>query len=104
MARLTALSFGSAAGAAAARARTRAAAMVRDGAIGMSFGRVPTVRRVSSGYPAGRPGSRGRWTRRPGRQEWPVGGPPVIATYEQRLNSDLRWALDEGSMHFDQTN
>lgn len=28
----------------------------------------------------------------------------MIATYEQRLNSDLRWALDEGSMHFDQTN
>lgn len=28
----------------------------------------------------------------------------MIATYEQRLNSDLRWALDEGSMHFDQNN
>lgn len=28
----------------------------------------------------------------------------MIATYEQRLNSDLNWALDEGSMHFDQNN
>jgi hypothetical protein len=28
----------------------------------------------------------------------------VIVTYEQRLNSDLNWALDEGSMHFDETN
>jgi Uncharacterised nucleotidyltransferase len=28
----------------------------------------------------------------------------VIATYEQRLNSDLNWALDEGSMHFEETN
>jgi hypothetical protein len=28
----------------------------------------------------------------------------VIATYEERLNRDLRWALDEGSMHFDQNN
>jgi hypothetical protein len=28
----------------------------------------------------------------------------VIVTYEQRLNSDLNWALDEGSMHFEETN
>src|SRR5262245_13186173 len=28
----------------------------------------------------------------------------VITTYEQRLNRDLNWALDEGSMHFDETN
>jgi len=28
----------------------------------------------------------------------------VIATYEQRLDSDLRWALDEGSRHFDRQN
>lgn len=28
----------------------------------------------------------------------------MITTYEQRLNRDLRWALDEGSMHFDKTN
>ena len=28
----------------------------------------------------------------------------MIATYEDRLNRDLNWALDEGSMHFDQTN
>ena len=28
----------------------------------------------------------------------------MIITYEQRLNSDLNWALDEGSMHFDETN
>jgi hypothetical protein len=28
----------------------------------------------------------------------------VIATYEERLNRDLNWALDEGSMHFDQSN
>jgi hypothetical protein len=33
-----------------------------------------------------------------------AGGPTVIATYEERLNRDLRWALDEGSMHFDQNN
>ena len=26
----------------------------------------------------------------------------VIATYEQRLNRDLNWALREGSMHFDE--
>ncbi|HJZ91549.1 MAG TPA: hypothetical protein VKE40_11800 [Gemmataceae bacterium] len=28
----------------------------------------------------------------------------MITTYEQRLNSDLNWALDEGSMHFDENN
>jgi hypothetical protein len=28
----------------------------------------------------------------------------VIATYEERLNRDRHWALDEGSMHFDQNN
>jgi hypothetical protein len=28
----------------------------------------------------------------------------VITTYEERLNRDLNWALDEGSMHFDETN
>lgn len=28
----------------------------------------------------------------------------MIATYEERLNRDLHWALDEGSMHFDQNN
>lgn len=28
----------------------------------------------------------------------------MIATYEERLNRDLNWALDEGSMHFDQNN
>jgi Uncharacterised nucleotidyltransferase len=28
----------------------------------------------------------------------------VIATYEERLNRDLNWALDEGSMHFDENN
>jgi hypothetical protein len=28
----------------------------------------------------------------------------MIPTYEQRLNSDLNWALDEGSMHFDESN
>jgi hypothetical protein len=32
------------------------------------------------------------------------GGRTVIATYEERLNRDLNWALDEGSMHFDQNN
>lgn len=28
----------------------------------------------------------------------------MIATYEQRLNSDLSWALDEGSRHFEECN
>jgi len=28
----------------------------------------------------------------------------VIETYEQRLNRDLNWALDEGSKHFDESN
>ena len=28
----------------------------------------------------------------------------MIETYEQRLNRDLNWALDEGSMHFDESN
>ena len=28
----------------------------------------------------------------------------MIATYEERLNRDLNWALDEGSMHFDENN
>jgi hypothetical protein len=28
----------------------------------------------------------------------------LIATYEERLDRDLNWALDEGSMHFDETN
>jgi hypothetical protein len=28
----------------------------------------------------------------------------VIDTYEQRLSRDLNWALDEGSMHFDESN
>ena len=28
----------------------------------------------------------------------------MITTYEERLNRDLRWALDEGSMHFDENN
>jgi hypothetical protein len=27
-----------------------------------------------------------------------------MSTYEQRLNQDLRWALREGSMHFDKSN
>jgi hypothetical protein len=37
------------------------------------------------------------WHNEPGRDF-------VITTYEQRLNSDLNWALDEGSMHFDESN
>lgn len=28
----------------------------------------------------------------------------MIVTYEERLNRDLNWALDEGSMHFDENN
>jgi hypothetical protein len=28
----------------------------------------------------------------------------LIVTYEERLNRDLNWALDEGSMHFDENN
>ena len=28
----------------------------------------------------------------------------MITTYEERLNRDLNWALDEGSMHFDENN
>jgi hypothetical protein len=28
----------------------------------------------------------------------------LIATYEERLDRDLNWALDEGSMHFDENN
>jgi len=28
----------------------------------------------------------------------------MITTYEERLNRDLHWALDEGSMHFDESN
>jgi Uncharacterised nucleotidyltransferase len=28
----------------------------------------------------------------------------VIATYEERLNRDINWAIDEGSMHFDENN
>jgi hypothetical protein len=28
----------------------------------------------------------------------------MITTYEERLNRDLGWALDEGSMHFDENN
>jgi hypothetical protein len=28
----------------------------------------------------------------------------VITTYEERLDRDLNWAMDEGSMHFDETN
>src|SRR4051812_12102567 len=27
-----------------------------------------------------------------------------MLTYEQRLNADLNWALDEGSMHFSESN
>ena len=27
-----------------------------------------------------------------------------MLTYEQKLNADLRWALDEGSMHFSESN
>jgi hypothetical protein len=37
------------------------------------------------------------WHNEPGRDF-------VITTYEQRLDSDLNWALDEGSMHFDENN
>ena len=28
----------------------------------------------------------------------------MIVTYEERLNRDLNWALDEGSMHFEENN
>jgi hypothetical protein len=33
-----------------------------------------------------------------------MGGRVLIVTYEERLNRDLNWALDEGSMHFDENN
>src|SRR6476659_466578 len=36
--------------------------------------------------------------------QWGRGDQTVITTYAQRLNRDLNWALDEGSMHFDETN
>src|SRR5262245_15020634 len=36
--------------------------------------------------------------------KWVWSDGAVINSYEERLNSDLNWALDEGSMHFDETN